>query len=850
MKRKVLCVALSLTLCSSMVLQVGAAAVDSQSEAQMEDLTAEDEKEVPEETKDQETSEESEDIENGQENEPQEDQKEEESGLVSEEASEEETTEEQEPESEESSEAEESETTQIEAEGVVHTHLIATHGMIPADQVEWVQEENGEYRLYCHADGCDAVYFTANDGIIGIQNGENTSYYYFDQDGYMVTGEAKIQASETGLPKEDGTYYFLGAGEDNSADVIEKSEFMTLDAQVSPETSAVGSIQTDKWVWQNEKWNYYDETTGKRLTLEELKAQQKDPGNTIFKIGERYYALTDDCVPQTGRFAVANPYNGIESYFYGSEEETADGHKGYLMKGWVYLPTKVASGATASRYQYFGLSLEGEELKKQTNGQYYEGAEYMWNQTMYELRQIESCVNAPDRDMGDDPWYFLTANGYVEHDKLVVGTFNRPGKYYGVDNKGHLYRSTLGKVRNSSGKVRAYCFSASGVRCNYRNGWYMVPDTKDWYYFDNTYARYIKTGWQSIDLPSDPDRVCWAYYYKSGANKGKMKKNGWQGSRYIKPNGVMAMGVYKVGNTLYYFKPATKTKCYGTMVKDGWITSGSKKYYAYPSGKLYRGWHTIGGKIYYFIYDDGSMMKNQSRQYTGSNSKYKGKWGYADSTGVWQTGWVKTYLGEKEGDGFRYIDPTTGKFVKNQWKTIDGLKFHFKADGWLKLDVSDEIKGPYSVKVNRTTCVMTIYNQSGNTPVKAIRVSVGKAETPTPTGTYTLSRAGRWQLLMGPSYGQYASHVVGAGQGGIFIHSVAGSAPNSYSLPAAEFDLLGQPASHGCIRTCVRDALWVWNNCNGAKITIGDNLNDPFGKPGWIWIPGSQNYDPTDPAVQ
>ena len=403
MKRKVLCVALSLTLCSSMVLQVGAAAVDSQSEAQMEDLTAEDEKEVPEETKDQETSEESEDIENGQENEPQEDQKEEESGLVSEEASEEETTEEQEPESEESSEAEESETTQIEAEGVVHTHLIATHGMIPADQVEWVQEENGEYRLYCHADGCDAVYFTANDGIIGIQNGENTSYYYFDQDGYMVTGEAKIQASETGLPKEDGTYYFLGAGEDNSADVIEKSEFMTLDAQVSPETSAVGSIQTDKWVWQNEKWNYYDETTGKRLTLEELKAQQKDPGNTIFKIGERYYALTDDCVPQTGRFAVANPYNGIESYFYGSEEETADGHKGYLMKGWVYLPTKVASGATASRYQYFGLSLDGEELKKQTDGQYYEGAEYMWNQTMYELRQIESCVNAPDRDMGDDP---------------------------------------------------------------------------------------------------------------------------------------------------------------------------------------------------------------------------------------------------------------------------------------------------------------------------------------------------------------------------------------------------------------------------------------------------------------
>ena len=243
------------------------------------------------------------------------------------------------------------------------------------------------------------------------------------------------------------------------------------------------------------------------------------------------------------------------------------------------------------------------------------------------------------------------------------------------------------------------------------------------------------------------------------------------------------------------------------------------------------------------------MMTYKSRQYTGWKSELKGKWGYADGTGVWQTGWVKTHLGEKEGDGLRYIDPSNGKFVKNKWKTIDGLKFHFKADGWFKQDVSDEIKGPYSVQVNRTTCVMTIYNASGTTPVKAIRVSVGKAGTPTPTGTYRLNRAGRWQLLMGPSYGQYASHVVGAGQGGIFVHSVAGSAPNSYSLPAAEFDLLGQPASHGCIRTNVRDALWVYTNCNGATIHIGDNLRDPLGKPGWIWIPGSQNYDPTDPAV-
>ena len=58
---------------------------------------------------------------------------------------------------------------------------------------------------------------------------------------------------------------------------------------------------------------------------------------------------------------------------------------------------------------------------------------------------------------------------------------------------------------------------------------------------------------------------------------------------------------------------------------------------------------------------------------------------------------------------------------------------------------------------------------------------------------------------MGPSWGQYGTHVDGAGQGGIFVHSVACGQANSYNLPAVEYNKLGSPASHGCIRTCVRN---------------------------------------------
>ena len=80
-----------------------------------------------------------------------------------------------------------------------------------------------------------------------------------------------------------------------------------------------------------------------------------------------------------------------------------------------------------------------------------------------------------------------------------------------------------------------------------------------------------------------------------------------------------------------------------------------------------------------------------------------------------------------------------------------------------------------------------------------------------------MHRAGRWQELMGPSWGQYGTHVDGCGQGGIFIHSVAGSTKSVYNLPSWEYLKLGNPASHGCIRTCVAEDIR-----QGKEETIGE----------------------------
>ena len=131
-------------------------------------------------------------------------------------------------------------------------------------------------------------------------------------------------------------------------------------------------------------------------------------------------------------------------------------------------------------------------------------------------------------------------------------------------------------------------------------------------------------------------------------------------------------------------------------------------------------------------------------------------------------------------------------------------------------------------------------------PVKTFTCSVGLPGTPTPTGTFTTPAKYRWHTLMGPSYGQYCTRIVG----GVLFHSVAGSNMTSHNLSAGNYNMLGQPASHGCVRLCVRDAKWIYDNCAlGTTVTISDTAAMLFDKPATIKIPAGQDWDPTDPNV-
>lgn len=151
----------------------------------------------------------------------------------------------------------------------------------------------------------------------------------------------------------------------------------------------------------------------------------------------------------------------------------------------------------------------------------------------------------------------------------------------------------------------------------------------------------------------------------------------------------------------------------------------------------------------------------------------------------------------------------------------------------------------YQIKINKQQNCVTIYKLDGQgkyKPVKAMVCSTGWA---TQTGTYSLGEKMRWHVLDGPCYGQYCTRIYG----GVLFHSVWYTGQNNPgTLSVSSYNKLGTTASHGCVRLCVADAKWIYDNVpSGTPVIIYNSSNPgPLGKPEAIKIPYSTPWDPTD----
>ena len=174
--------------------------------------------------------------------------------------------------------------------------------------------------------------------------------------------------------------------------------------------------------------------------------------------------------------------------------------------------------------------------------------------------------------------------------------------------------------------------------------------------------------------------------------------------------------------------------------------------------------------------------------------------------------------------------------------------------------IEPNYKSDYYIVVYVGTQCVVVYgkNEKGQYAVesKCFMCSTGAKSTPTEPGSYAIYMKQRWGQLNGNPetgikhyWGQYCSAI---GNGYLF-HSVPyrdkGDTPRDPSMmDMSMYNKLGNRASHGCIRMCVRDCKWIFDNCDyGTQVYVTEK-DGPTGDPipaldysGKYW-----GYDPSD----
>lgn len=134
----------------------------------------------------------------------------------------------------------------------------------------------------------------------------------------------------------------------------------------------------------------------------------------------------------------------------------------------------------------------------------------------------------------------------------------------------------------------------------------------------------------------------------------------------------------------------------------------------------------------------------------------------------------------------------------------------------------------YLIRVNRAANRVTVYQEDDEgtygKPVISMICSCG-LDNDTPVGEFSVTdNKWEWLELVGDVYGKYITQFYGD----YLFHSVPYKYSENNTLLPDEYLKLGQNASHGCVRLCVRDAKWIYDNCEpGTPVVIYDDAEHP-----------------------
>ena len=677
-----------------------------------------------------------------------------------------------------------------------------------------------------------------------INNGKT---YYINKDGDMTTGYVKVDHPATDLSAvkfDPGLYYFSKEGKD-------------------PSTDTLGSMLKDCWAQEadeNGAWHYLGSNGKAGNTGEKTGWQQPE---------EDWYYLKEDGTIDTSKTGWVQ----IENVWMKADKGVAAiqnagwyqiENRWYMLKNDGTRDTSKVNWQQINGSWYF-LKADGSRDTSKTgmqtgiNGKTYflnaEGVPQNGFQTVNGVAYYFDVQAGTARQLGNN-WQQMNGAWYwIENGRVATGWRVINGKWYYLnpadgrmltgfykDATGQLFYSDgSGAMLSTTGWYQLngtwYWVNGNG---SLATGWINVGGT--WYYMGENGA--MKTGWYQV-------KGVWYYSNGSGAMQtGWLNRGGtWY---YLTGSGAMATGWINLGGTWYYLNPGN-----GDMVGAGWHLINNQWYYFGGSGAMYSN-RWIGN---YYVGGNGNMLSNTwvGSYWVGADGKWIPNYD-PDANANWvksgNTWYYQRPDGSKLTNSWKRINGSWYYFgadgaMTTGWKYVDGYKFYFGTDGKMVQDVDKLIgkQSSYKLTVNRVKCQVTVYaaNETGNycIPVKTFTCSVGKAATPTHVGTYQTVRKSNPVELMGPSWGKYGTQINAYGD---WFHSVACSNPDpTYSLAAGNYNMLGQPASHGCVRLCVRDAKWIYDNCGlYTTVVVSDTEYTPFDKVPTIKIPAGQNWDPTD----
>ena len=135
---------------------------------------------------------------------------------------------------------------------------------------------------------------------------------------------------------------------------------------------------------------------------------------------------------------------------------------------------------------------------------------------------------------------------------------------------------------------------------------------------------------------------------------------------------------------------------------------------------------------------------------------------------------------------------------------------------------------PFAITVDVANQITTVYGLDENNEytviVRQMLCSTGMKATPSDPGDWVLSgRKANWCTFpkWGNSYARYWTKI----NGSIAFHSVIYNAVDLKAVNVKSVNMLGNRASHGCIRLSVADAKWIYDNVGaGTVVSIVENM--------------------------